>query len=626
MSHKNQTILIWDSAESPSSGCQRVVLWRSFDCEEYPDAVSIPKIVEQNADILKKRYLKLIYSLGEKKFNGVSTINRLQLRTDFNFWWLSLIVEKCNYSKSTWINDAIRLLAFEDWAANQKINKLELVSANVYLASCFRLFCEKKKNSFTWGRLSEVPPSQPILKRMYKLLPKPLQGLAWLFYYVIKSWSLIGVGLKEWKSTEGRVTFISYLFNLEAGSEETGDYRSKFWAHLPDVFDQDGIATNWLHIYVKDSVLPSSRVAANAIRSFNQQLHTKQKHTTLESFLHWDVIERFLRDWSQLFRNSRKLKKLGPEDLAEDFFLWPLIQIDLNESLYGVTALNNLLYFNLFEKALQLLPRQKKGIYLQENQGWEFALIQAWKEVKYGDLIGVPHSTIRFWDLRYFFDTRSYKDNISNQLPRPDRVAVNGKAARESYIQGDYPQNELVDVEALRYLYLKTFLDKPDPLANNSTHIIVLALGDYLAENTHYQMCILEKAFSSFSQNVKLIVKPHPNCPIIAEDYPSLNMHITMESISKLLYKCDVVYTSSVTSAAIDAYCANVPVISVLNPQTLNMSPLRMVEGVEFINRADELVNAIKNIKNNNYNKIEPEDVFWLDPKLSMWKNLLNLR
>jgi hypothetical protein len=37
-------------------------------------------------------------------------------------------------------------------------------------------------------------------------------------------------------------------------------------------------------------------------------------------------------------------------------------------------------------------------------------------------------------------------------------------------------------------------------------------------------------------------------------------------------------------------------------------------------------VNAIKNIKNNNYNKIEPEDVFWLDPKLSMWKNLLNLR
>ena len=202
---------------------------------------------------------------------------------------------------------------------------------------------------------------------------------------------------------------------------------------------------------------------------------------------------------------------------------------------------------------------------------------------------------------------------------------MNGKAARQSYIQGDYPKNELVDVEALRYLYLKTFPDKLDLPANKSTHIMFLVLGDYQAENNNYQMALLEKALPSSGQNLKLIVKPHPSCPIIAEDYPSLKMHITTDSISNLLYKCDVVYTSTLTSAAIDAYCANVPVISALNPQALNLSPLKMVEGVEFISGADELVNAIKNIKNNNYNKNDPEDIFWLDPKLSRWKNLLNL-
>ena len=275
MNHKNQTILVWDSPESPLAGYQRIVLWRSFGCEEYPDAVAIPIIVEQNKDLLKKRYLKLIHYLGETKVNGVSTIDQLQLRTGFNFWWLSLVIEKCNYSKSTWINDAICLLAFEDWTKNQKYIKLELVSANTYLASCFRLFCDKKNITFIWNHSSEVPSPQPRLKKTYELLPKPLQGLAWLFHYVIKSWPLIGVGLKEWKSTEGRLTFISYLFNLEAESEGMGCYRSKFWAHLPDVLDQDGIATNWLHIYVKDSVLPSPKVAANAIRGFNQQVSTK---------------------------------------------------------------------------------------------------------------------------------------------------------------------------------------------------------------------------------------------------------------------------------------------------------------------------------------------------------------
>ena len=297
----------------------------------------------------------------------------------------------------------------------------------------------------------------------------------------------------------------------------------------------------------------------------------------------------------------------------------------MNESLYGRTALSNLLNFNLFEEALQLLPKQKKGVYLQENQGWQFGLIQAWKAKEHGTLIGVPHSTLSFWDLRFFFNIRSYTGNISKQLPRPDRVAVNGKATRNIYIQGGYPKNELVDVEALRYLYLKSLFENKEQLRNNNSTIRLLVLGDYLVENTHYQMRILEEAYQSFSTDIKLLVKPHPNCPIISSDYPGLEMEITMESISTLLLKSNIAFTSNVTSAAIDAYCANVPVISVLNPNTLNMSPLMGVEGVEFVSGADELVKAIEKIETGQKNnRISPKDVFWLDPKLPMWKKILH--
>ena len=98
-----------------------------------------------------------------------------------------------------------------------------------------------------------------------------------------------------------------------------------------------------------------------------------------------------------------------------------------------------------------------------------------------------------------------------------------------------------------------------------------------------------------------------------------------MESISTLLLKSNIAFTSNVTSAAIDAYCANVPVISALNPQTLNMSPLMGVEGVEFVNNASEFVNAVEKLKSVNKNKIKPEDIFWLDPSLSRWKEILKL-
>ena len=73
----------------------------------------MPRLIEENAVELKKQYLKFVYDTGVKKLNGKSVIDHMQLRGGFNYWWMTLIVEKCNYSKSIWINDAIRLLAFE---------------------------------------------------------------------------------------------------------------------------------------------------------------------------------------------------------------------------------------------------------------------------------------------------------------------------------------------------------------------------------------------------------------------------------------------------------------------------------------------------------------------------------
>jgi len=54
------------------------------------------------------------------------------------------------------------------------------------------------------------------------------------------------------------------------------------------------------------------------------------------------------------------------------------------------------------------------------------------------------------------------------------------------------------------------------------------------------------------------------------------------------------------------------------------MSPLLGFDGIEFVSGAGELVVAINKIKNKKYNKIFPEDIFWLDESLPLWKNLLS--
>lgn len=620
-SKTKQSLLVWDQNEDPQTN-QQILLWNGYT--EAKNQISIFKVVEQNADELKKEYLKLVYNLGEKRLNGQSVINHLQLRKNFNYWWMTLIVEKCNYSKSTWINDAIRLLALEKIIIINRVAKISLVTSNKILAKCFRLLCLKHKIEFDCHQRSGIKPSQSLFKQLYGFLPKLLQAIVWFSSNIVSRWKLRGVGLKAWKSTTGQITFVSYFFNLVPEAAKKGLYESRYWANLPESLFEENVATNWLHIYIKDSVCPSVKHAGKLIKKFNETEQKKQTHTTLDTFLGWKVIWYTLLDWLLLFKVGRKIRGLG--DIENDYsgYLWPFMKLDLDESLYGRTALINLLYFNLFEEALQLLPKQKKGVYLQENQGWEFGLIQAWKAASRGNLIGVSHSTVRFWDLRYFFDSRSYNGVVSSQLPRPNMIAVNGKLSREAYCLGGYPQDELVDVEALRYIHLKTLSKKSDTLLYNNKPIKVLILGDYLAENTHLQMQLLDEAFPSISTNITLLVKPHPNCHIISSDYPRLKMDVTMDSIPSLLSKCNIAYTSNVTSAALDAYCANVPVISILNPRTLNMSPLLGVDGVEFVSGAGELINAIVKIKSGEKNnKINSEDIFWLEPKLPMWRNLL---
>ena len=120
----------------------------------------------------------------------------------------------------------------------------------------------------------------------------------------------------------------------------------------------------------------------------------------------------------------------------------------------GPVAISNALFLNLFEQVLKSQSYQKMGFYLLENQAWERALIYAWKASGHGDLIGVQHSTVRYWDLRYFSDFRNYERKNCNDMPIPDRVALNGKVSITAYRDGGYPENMLVEVEALRYLHL----------------------------------------------------------------------------------------------------------------------------------------------------------------------------
>jgi surface carbohydrate biosynthesis protein (TIGR04326 family) len=266
-------------------------------------------------------------------------------------------------------------------------------------------------------------------------------------------------------------------------------------------------------------------------------------------------------------------------------------------------------------------------VYIKENQPWEMALIYAWKINGHGKLIGVPHTTVRFWDLRYFFDPRTYVSKLSNKLPMPDIVAVNGPVAKKSYINNGYQKHLLREAEALRYFHLTERIKNPKSLNIKINEITVLICGDFLKSTTHIMLNMLSNVCSELNSEQKLIFKPHPGQSVNIEEYSHLNINISNDSLIDLFERCDVVLVSNITSVAVDAYYQQIPLIQINDRKGFNMSPLRSMENIFPVNNHIELKDALMNIDKYRHGRnYKVDEYFFLDKKLPRWGKILDLK
>ena len=621
-----KNLIIWDEDSSLPSGNETIILWRKFNTSGSSTRISIPSLIERDSENLRVRYLSWIYDLGKISVKGKPLATHFELSAGFNYWWTSLFVEKCSYSKSPQIVNAIRLMAFNDWVGDQILDGITLNTADEPLAKCLAFWCQKKGIKFNRQKLQKPLKKLSWIHRCYQSLPFVIQGLIWGVRHIHRLSPLRSIGLEGWKKSKGHISFISYLFNVDEEYLRKGIFKSAFWAHLPDQLLREGIKTNWLHLFVPNSALPNAQSAADAICLLNKNTDRMQTHTALEAFLNITVIFRTLNDLRKLVFIKSNLGADLSNILSNEseINLWPLFVDDWNKSFSGALAFSNLLNFHLLDSAIKSLPKKNLGIFLQENQGWEFCLIQAWRRADQGQLIGCPHSSVRFWDLRYYFDSRNYHNSEITRLPRPDKIAINGKAAMNAYIGGGYPSKDLISVEGLRYFGLLETQKKLECLQfQRNKSLRLLVLGDYLPKNTHIQLTLLEQAASKLPSDLLIIFKPHPACTVNPSVYSSLKIEVRKEPIYELLINCDVAYASAVTSAAVDAYCAGAPLICVLDPCVLNLSPLRGYPAVSFVATAEELISALFLAISKPFEPGDCLEFFDLDFDLPRWRKLM---
>ena len=616
--------LFWDREGEPPKGKWIPILWRSFVGAKTSVSYSLPAYIEAESDALRSRYLRWVHELGEARIGGKRLLDYLILRPGFSYWWMT-VPAMVSSGHDMPIYSAVRLLAFEQIAGELSPKKIILVSGNKTLARILRCWCEKSGLSFEWWKSKKLSFSESITRKLYHALPHLMQAMFWLLRYLIDRWPLREKSPKKSSGADQEITFFSYLIHLNHKAIAEARFATYYWTALHNIISND-VGAYWFHKYARHDIVPSAQKAKNLIKQFNRNGTGQEIHSTMDGVLGWSVLKDTLRDYGRVMRDGLRLSKVRHlfRIQGSNIDLWPLFREDWRQLLYGSIAMSNCLDINLAEQILENLPRQRLGFYVQENQPWEMALVHAWRSAGHGQLIGVPHTTVLYWDTRYFFDPRSYRRTGKNDLPMPDKVAVNGPAAMATYRKGGYPNGQLFEVEALRYLYLESLHSRENRTIHRPKGSLrVLVLGDYLAPVTRQQMQWLCAAATLLPSGTLYTVKPHPACAIKSEDYPSLKMKLTASPLLELLTECDVAFTSNITSAAVDAYCAGVPVVSVLDGNAFNMSPLRGLTGVAYVTGPEELAGALNNARDRE--KMLPEPYFCLDKALPRWRMLLGI-
>lgn len=614
------TVVIWDQNTYPlKSSREQLILWRIYNLNGNSDIISIPELVEKKANKFRKLFLSWVYEVGQTKIDGIRLIDHLKIRHRFSYWWMTLFAEKCNYFKSPLITDVIKVFALEDLITTKSLSRIKLVTSNKDLIKVLTEWSYNRNIKFEYHYIEPKKKKISIIRKLFYTIPILPRGVLWFIKFITERWRFRGLGLEDWIKTDGIVTFVTYLFNVKEKSKNDYNYEDIYWTKLPNLLNEKNVKSNWLHFLIKDGLPFTSKQVKDFILKKNSKSKKTQTHVTIFSFLSFKVINNTIKDWFFLYKKNRRLEYNLVKSM-EKKYLWHFFSNDWKNSIYGQVAFSNLLNLNLFESALNYLPNQKSGLYPQENQGWEFGFLNAWNQAGHSNVIGFPHSTVKFWDLRYFHDSRSYLNSMNNSFPLPNKIACNGPVSISAYKEHGYPEKDLIEVEALRYLYINNYSEK---YFYNSKKIRLLVLGDYLETNTKKQLEILQRAISSLNGEFVVSFKAHPACPINLSLYPSIKIEPVNDKLEFLFPKYDAILASSTTSAAVDGYCTGLSVITLLDGEQLNLSPLRNCEGAIFVENHLQLRDYLTQLTNKDLKKFKKNSYFNLDSNMSSWNKLL---
>lgn len=579
---------------------------------------SLLQYVEENSDRLRKELIKFYYQLGETKVDDKSLVSKLQIEPGISFWWLSVFVEKSIYKSP--ITNALRFIAFEEIISRQDVKIVNYLGSSRIISKTLSQICQSKKIDFNCKHKFYFK----FKISLFRILKYQIKAIIFFINYIRKRWIFRKSLKTQINSGNDFALICGYLQNIE-NNINTEFTKSNYWGDLPKILLEHEIKHNWLNIYTEYKGGPTSNEALKWACDYNRI----NDNSSVQLFIHrgfsikliikvlllWIRIQFIIVKSMGVFSKNFKFKNthLNLFILFEDNFL---------DSFFGPSALSSLIWFQLFDKEISSLPKHKICLYLCENQNWEKALLFAWRKYQKSPIIAVPHTTIRYWDLRYLFCNEIFGLNEC-QMPEPDIYAVNATSSVNELVNSGIQKDKIVECEALRYMHLFSAERLNRKLISISKNPKVLILGDYSPKVNSELFDIVKDSLEHFCVTPQFFLKPHPRSSYSEDFYNKFNFILFTNNHNQSVGDFDFVLVSNYTSASVDMFLTGHNVL-VANPSdSINFNPLRGIDGVHFINSGKSLAEIINSAKKKLIPSEPVRTIYFLDNCYPRWNRLI---
>ncbi|MAG68948.1 MAG: hypothetical protein CL471_01410 [Acidobacteria bacterium] len=614
-------MLVLESSESAPTSFKAVYCW--YGHTDPPNGHSLLKLVEENDERLRDKYLRWVSDVGESRHKGRRLTEWTALTESFSYWWMTLIAERSVW-KTPAIIDALRLFALEEEIAANPPDRLILVSPDPQLRSSIQRLCDSYQVPFQWKMPLGSRGSSSTRPGRSRHIHPVFAALAMFARYTYRCWKLRLVTPANFVGHENSVMFATPTQYPTRPVDYDRRPHSILWPNLQTLLRGEDIPNNWLETHSPSGRSPRLSHWVQQLRQYDEHSSRDEVHVVLNSFLSTQVLLRVIVAYLKLVLVFLRLgSRRVPSNLANRPWLWPLHANAWKQSMIGHVAVENLFWFVLFDKALEGISPQRRGFYLSEGQSWEAAFVNAWQRHGLGELVAVPHSTIRFWDLRYYPDIGVSSERDTFPRPAADFVAVNGPLSRAALNGPLIPPRPTVECEALRYQHLGS-ADRWTPSSQASGQPLrVLLVADYLSEFNEAMIRVAGQAAPLLGPGTQFAIKRQPHGTIADSLLEQFQMDVHEEPISQLVHDYDVALVSGGTSAIVDLYVLGIPVVVFQHENNLDFSPLKGFAELPTVGTASELAQALGDAATMSTSPVRASDLLFLDLSLDRWRKLV---